>query len=117
MVLVLCKDKPDTGTGRDRGRGEKDKQRMREVSAERRGRSKQRKNEAEQQVTLYACMFFFRQPEKVQAAIDRYKNETMRLYSVLDEHLAGKDYICDDVCDTHTLTYMYAELVHMSLSS
>ena len=35
-------------------------------------------------------------PEKVQYGIDRYTHETHRLYGVLDERLAGRDYICGD---------------------
>lgn len=39
--------------------------------------------------TLYA-------PEKLPYAINRYVNETNRLYGVLDRQLAGKDYIAGD---------------------
>ncbi|WP_024879865.1 glutathione binding-like protein [Methylosinus sp. LW3] len=35
-------------------------------------------------------------PEKIPYAIDRYVNETNRLYGVLDKRLAGRDYIADD---------------------
>lgn len=35
-------------------------------------------------------------PEKIPYAIDRYVNETARLYAVLDKHLRGRDYIADD---------------------
>ncbi len=35
-------------------------------------------------------------PEKVPYAIDRYVNETRRLYGVLDKQLAGRDYITGD---------------------
>ena len=34
-------------------------------------------------------------PEKIPYAIDRYVNETNRLYGVLDNQLAGKEYIAD----------------------
>ena len=34
-------------------------------------------------------------PEKIPYAIDRYVNETNRLYGVLDKQLAGKDYIAE----------------------
>ena len=34
-------------------------------------------------------------PEKVPYAIDRYTNETNRLYGVLNRRLEGRDYICD----------------------
>jgi GSH-dependent disulfide-bond oxidoreductase len=35
-------------------------------------------------------------PEKVPYAINRYVNETNRLYGVLNRRLAGRDYICDE---------------------
>jgi GST-like protein len=35
-------------------------------------------------------------PEKIEAVIHRYQQETKRLYQVLDSQLADKDYICDD---------------------
>ena len=35
-------------------------------------------------------------PEKVPYAIDRYVNETARLYGVLDTRLAGRDYVAGD---------------------
>ncbi|WP_026362951.1 glutathione S-transferase N-terminal domain-containing protein [Methylopila sp. M107] len=35
-------------------------------------------------------------PEKIPYAIDRYVNEANRLYGVLDERLAGRDFICGD---------------------
>lgn len=35
-------------------------------------------------------------PEKVPYAIDRYTNETNRLYGVLNKRLEGRDYICGD---------------------
>lgn len=35
-------------------------------------------------------------PEKIQAVIDRYQNETRRLFEVLDTRLEGREYICDD---------------------
>lgn len=39
-------------------------------------------------------------PEKIQYGIDRYRNETKRLYSTLDKHLAekGTEYIVGDRC-------------------
>ena len=42
-----------------------------------------------------ANVFFRYFPEKIQAAIDRYQNETKRLYTVLDIQLEGKDFICN----------------------
>lgn len=35
-------------------------------------------------------------PEKIPYAIDRYTNETNRLYGVLNNRLDGRDYICGD---------------------
>ncbi len=35
-------------------------------------------------------------PEKIPTVIDRYMNETKRLYTVLDKQLEGKDFICGD---------------------
>jgi GST-like protein len=35
-------------------------------------------------------------PEKLTYAIDRYVNETARLYAVLDKHLRGRDYIAGE---------------------
>jgi GSH-dependent disulfide-bond oxidoreductase len=35
-------------------------------------------------------------PEKLPYAIDRYVNETARLYAVLDKHLRGRDYIAGE---------------------
>ncbi|NGY05210.1 glutathione binding-like protein [Solimonas terrae] len=35
-------------------------------------------------------------PEKIAYAIDRYRNETNRLYGVLDKQLAGRDFIAGD---------------------
>lgn len=35
-------------------------------------------------------------PEKIEYAIDRYRNETHRLYGVLNKQLEGKDYICGE---------------------
>ena len=35
-------------------------------------------------------------PEVVQPAIDRYVNETRRLYEVMDTHLADREYLADD---------------------
>lgn len=40
-----------------------------------------------------AHVFFRYFPEKIQPAIDRYQNETKRLYTVLDTQLKDKDYL------------------------
>ena len=34
--------------------------------------------------------------EKIPSAISRYRNECRRLYSVLDNHLNGREWICDE---------------------
>jgi GST-like protein len=41
-----------------------------------------------------ANVFFRYWPEKYQPAIDRYQNETKRLYTVLDQRLEGRDFLC-----------------------
>ena len=41
-------------------------------------------------------VFFRYAPEKIQYAIDRYQNETKRLYTVLDHQLAGNEYLAGD---------------------
>ncbi|NBT43188.1 MAG: thiol:disulfide oxidoreductase, partial [Alphaproteobacteria bacterium] len=35
-------------------------------------------------------------PKKIDYAIDRYVNETARLYAVLDKQLTGRKFICDE---------------------
>ena len=41
-----------------------------------------------------ANVFFRYFPKKIKPAIDRYQNETKRLFSVLDKQLKEKDFIC-----------------------
>ena len=43
-----------------------------------------------------ANVFFRYAPEKIQYAIDRYQNETRRLYEVLDTHLADNEWLAGD---------------------
>jgi glutathione S-transferase len=43
-----------------------------------------------------ANVFFRYAPEKIQYAIDRYQNETKRLYTVLDTRLAEHEYLAGD---------------------
>ncbi len=43
-----------------------------------------------------ANVFFRYFPEKYQPAIDRYQNESRRLFEVLDGHLAHNEYLADD---------------------
>ena len=52
-------------------------------------------------------MFFFRYfPEKIPAVIERYQNETRRLYQVLDTRLADHEYLAGD--------YSIADIAHWS---
>lgn len=43
-----------------------------------------------------ANVFFRYFPEHIPAAIDRYQHEGLRLLTVLDTQLAGREYLCDD---------------------
>jgi len=43
-----------------------------------------------------ANVFFRYFPEKIQPAIDRYQNESRRLFEVLDGHLANNEWLADD---------------------
>jgi len=43
-----------------------------------------------------ANVFYRYFPEKIPAAIDRYQNESRRLFEVLDKHLADKEYLAGD---------------------
>ena len=43
-----------------------------------------------------AHVFFRYAPEKIEYAINRYQNETFRLYKVLDDQLKEKEYLADD---------------------
>ncbi len=51
-----------------------------------------------------ANVFYRYFPEKIPAAIDRYQNETRRLYTVLDTRLKGREYLCDE--------YSIADIAH-----
>ncbi|MFM2045734.1 MAG: hypothetical protein RLY86_4310 [Pseudomonadota bacterium] len=43
-----------------------------------------------------ANVFYRYFPEKIPAAIERYQKESRRLFTVLDGHLAGRDYLAGD---------------------
>ena len=43
-----------------------------------------------------AHVFYRYAPEKIEYAINRYQNETFRLYKVLDDQLKEKEYLADD---------------------
>ncbi len=44
-------------------------------------------------------------PEKLPYAIDRYTNESKRLYGVLDKRLKGRDFICGDISIADVAAY------------
>ena len=43
-----------------------------------------------------ANVFYRYAPEKIDYAIQRYQNETLRLYEVLDQRLAEHEYLADE---------------------
>jgi len=43
-----------------------------------------------------ANVFYRYFPEKIQSVIDRYQNESRRLFTVLDDQLAEREYLCDN---------------------
>ncbi|SEQ28632.1 glutathione S-transferase [Solimonas aquatica] len=55
-----------------------------------------------------ANVFFRYFPEKIQSAIDRYQNETRRLYQVLDTRLKDREYLCEDysIADIANFTWV-----------
>ena len=57
-----------------------------------------------------ANVFFRYFPEKIQPAIDRYQNETKRLYTVLDTQLEGRDFICDDLSIADFATFPWVNI-------
>lgn len=60
--------------------------------------------------------FKFYAPNSIPYAIERYSNEVLRLYGVLDRQLEGRDYICGDfsiadiACWPWVLTYKAQEI-------
>jgi GSH-dependent disulfide-bond oxidoreductase len=44
-----------------------------------------------------ANVFYRYFPEKIPAVIDRYQNESRRLFEVLDKRLSGREYICGEL--------------------
>ncbi|MFT6558240.1 glutathione S-transferase C-terminal domain-containing protein [Sneathiella sp.] len=60
--------------------------------------------------------FKFYAPETIPYAQERYRNEALRLFGVLDRRLEGRDYICDDfsiadmACWPWIITYKRQEL-------
>ena len=57
-----------------------------------------------------ANVFFRYAPEKIEFAIKRYQNETLRLYAVLDRRLADVEYLGDDlsIADFATIPWVRA---------
>ncbi len=55
-----------------------------------------------------ANVFFRYAPEKIDYAIERYQNETRRLYEVLDRRLDGREYLVDDysIADIASFTWV-----------
>lgn len=49
-------------------------------------------------------------PEKIEYAINRYTNESKRLYGVLDKQLAGRDYVCGEYSIADIAIYPWAKL-------
>ena len=52
----------------------------------------------------------FAPPQDLPYAKDRYRTEVARLYKVLDEQLAGKDYICGELSIADIATWGWASL-------
>jgi glutathione S-transferase len=57
-----------------------------------------------------ANVFFRYFPKKIKPAIDRYQNETKRLFSVLDKQLKGKDFICDKLSIADFATFPWVNI-------
>lgn len=57
-----------------------------------------------------ANVFFRYFPEKLQPAIDRYQNETRRLYTVLDTRLKESEYLADDYSIADIATWPWVRI-------
>ena len=57
-----------------------------------------------------ANVFFRYAPEKIQYAIDRYQNETRRLYEVLDRRLGEAEYLAGDYSIADIATWPWVTL-------
>ncbi len=55
-----------------------------------------------------AGVFFRYAPEKIQYAIDRYQNESLRLLNILNKHLADNEYLAGDYSIADIATYPWA---------
>lgn len=49
-------------------------------------------------------------PEKIPYAIDRYRNETLKLYGVMDKRLAGYEYLAGDYSIADVAVYPWVEV-------
>lgn len=61
-----------------------------------------------------ANVFFRYFPEKLQPAIDRYQNECKRLFTVLDNQLAAKEYLCDEFSIADIATWPWVRIYEWS---
>lgn len=57
-----------------------------------------------------ANVFYRYFPEKIPAAIERYQNETKRLYGVLDRHLADNEYLAGDFSIADIANWSWARI-------
>jgi len=57
-----------------------------------------------------ANMFYRYFPQKIQPAIDRYQNETRRLYEVLDKQLEGRRYLCSEYSIADIATWPWVRI-------
>ena len=57
-----------------------------------------------------ANVFFRFFPEEIQSVIDRYQNETKRLYQVLDKQLESKNFICGDLSIADFASYPWVNI-------
>ena len=55
-------------------------------------------------------------PEKIQYGLDRYINETKRLYSVLDSRLEGREYLVGEGKGKYSIAYVSSSHVFLVLS-
>lgn len=58
------------------------------------------------QANVFARYF----PEQIPAAISRYRNESRRLFEVLDKRLAGRDYLCDELSIADIATWPWVKI-------
>ena len=57
-----------------------------------------------------ANVFFRYFPEKIPAVIERYHNETRRLYEVLETRLHGREFLCDDYSISDIATWPWVRI-------